>query len=80
MAEGALARSPADVAAAITGVAGPAPDEDGNPVGLVCIAVARTAFAPSVLQRNYGNIGRDEVRKRALTDALLELERVMLAR
>jgi Competence-damaged protein len=29
MAEGALARSPADLAAAITGVAGPSPDEDG---------------------------------------------------
>jgi nicotinamide-nucleotide amidase len=39
MAEGALARSPADVAVALTGVAGPDPDEDGNPVGLVCIAV-----------------------------------------
>jgi nicotinamide-nucleotide amidase len=41
MAEGALARSPADIALAITGVAGPAKDEDGNPVGLVCIAIAR---------------------------------------
>jgi nicotinamide-nucleotide amidase len=39
MAEGALARSPADVAVALTGVAGPDPDEDGNPVGIVCIAV-----------------------------------------
>jgi nicotinamide-nucleotide amidase len=40
MARGALARSPADVALAITGVAGPEPDEDGNPVGLVHVAVA----------------------------------------
>jgi nicotinamide-nucleotide amidase len=80
MAEGALARSPADVAVAITGVAGPAPDEDGNPVGLVCIAVARTSVPPSVLQRNYGNIGRDQVRKQAMTDALRELERVLLLR
>lgn len=31
MAQGALARSPADIAVAITGVAGPEPDEDGNP-------------------------------------------------
>src|SRR4051812_32607862 len=36
MAQGALARSPADLAVSITGVAGPDPDEDGNPVGLVC--------------------------------------------
>jgi len=34
MAEGALVRSPATVAVSITGVAGPDPDEDGNPVGL----------------------------------------------
>jgi nicotinamide-nucleotide amidase len=32
MAEGALKRSPADLAVAVTGVAGPEPDEDGNPV------------------------------------------------
>ena len=55
---GALARSPADVAIAITGVAGPDKDEDGNPVGLVCIAVARKSLPPSVFERNYGDIGR----------------------
>ena len=57
MAEGALARSPADVAIAITGVAGPDKDEDGNPVGLVCIAVARKSLPRSVFERNYGDIG-----------------------
>ena len=40
MAKGALARCPADIAIAITGVAGPEPDEDGNPVGLVYVAAA----------------------------------------
>jgi nicotinamide-nucleotide amidase len=40
MAQGALERCPADLAVAITGVAGPEPDEDGNPVGLVHVAVA----------------------------------------
>ena len=39
MAKGALARCPADIALAITGVAGPEPDEDGNSVGLVYVAV-----------------------------------------
>jgi nicotinamide-nucleotide amidase len=77
MAEGALARSPADLAVAITGVAGPAKDEDGNPVGLVCIAVARKSCPPSILERNYGNIGRDAVRKQAMKDALRELERLL---
>lgn len=41
MAEGALARSPADIAVSITGVAGPNPDEDGNPVGLVFCGIAQ---------------------------------------
>jgi nicotinamide-nucleotide amidase len=41
MAQGALERSGCDLAIAITGVTGPKPDEDGNPVGLVHIAVAR---------------------------------------
>ena len=38
MAQGALERCPADVVVAITGVTGPEPDEDGNPVGLVYMA------------------------------------------
>jgi nicotinamide-nucleotide amidase len=51
MAEGALHRSPADVAVAVTGVAGPDPDEDGNPVGLVCVAVARDGREPLHIER-----------------------------
>lgn len=77
MAEGALARSPADIAIAITGVAGPAKDEDDNPVGLVCLAVARKSLPPCVMERNYGDIGRDAVRERAMIDALRELERLL---
>jgi nicotinamide mononucleotide (NMN) deamidase PncC len=37
---------PADVSVAVTGVAGPEPDEDGNPVGLVCIAVSLDGREP----------------------------------
>jgi nicotinamide-nucleotide amidase len=77
MAEGALARSPAYVAIAITGVAGPDKDEDGNPVGLVFIAVARKSFPPCVFERRYGDIGRDAVRERAMIDALREVERLL---
>jgi nicotinamide-nucleotide amidase len=54
MAEGALRRSPAQVAVAITGVAGPEPDEDGNAIGFVCIAVARHAHASFHAERSYG--------------------------
>src|SRR5712672_1863051 len=60
MAEGALRHSTADLAAAITGVAGPEPDEDGNPVGRVCIAVAPRGQRTREVERNYGPIGRNE--------------------
>jgi nicotinamide-nucleotide amidase len=42
MARGAVIRARASLAVAITGVTGPDPDEDGNPVGLVYCAVARS--------------------------------------
>ena len=71
MADGALKRSPADMSAAIRGVAGPSPDDDGNPVGFVCIA--RRGFSTIHIEKNYGNIGRDAVRERAMEDALAAL-------
>ncbi|HEX4555094.1 MAG TPA: CinA family protein [Xanthobacteraceae bacterium] len=70
MAEGALRNSPADLAAAITGVAGPEPDEDGNPVGKVCIAVARRAGPTEDFERHYPAEGRDAIRLRAIRDTL----------
>jgi nicotinamide-nucleotide amidase len=70
MAEGALKHSKAGISAAITGVAGPEPDEDGNPVGRVCIGVARRGFPPHEFERHYPNVGRDEIRRRAVADAL----------
>ena len=73
MAEGALANSTADVAIAITGVAGPKPDEDGNPVGCTCFALARRGFEAQVTARNYGDIGRDAVRESVVRDVLTAL-------
>ena len=49
MAIGALTRSSADIAIAVTGVAGPEPDVDGNPVGLVfCSAIGLKRKAVTV--------------------------------
>jgi nicotinamide-nucleotide amidase len=73
MVHGALARSPADLAVSITGVAGPDPDEDGNPVGLVCIAVARKDGEPWYKEMRYGTIRREDVQAHAMADALAAL-------
>jgi nicotinamide-nucleotide amidase len=77
MAEGALAHSRADVAVAITGVAGPTGGTATKPVGLVHFGLARKE-APTVhLERRYGDLGRENVRRRAVEDALSLLERVI---
>jgi nicotinamide mononucleotide (NMN) deamidase PncC len=49
---------------------GPEPDEDGNPVGRVCIAVAHQGASPVRIENRYGDIGRDAVQERAMMDAL----------
>jgi nicotinamide-nucleotide amidase len=72
MAEGALRRSPANIAVAITGVAGPKPDEDHNPVGFVCIAATREGCPSRDAERHYGPIGRAKILDEAMADALSE--------
>jgi nicotinamide-nucleotide amidase len=79
MAEGALRVSAAQATVAITGVAGPQPDEDGNPVGRVCIAVARAGRPGRAFERNYGDLGRDDLRRRAVADALTALRDMVAA-
>jgi nicotinamide-nucleotide amidase len=74
MAEGALARSPADLAVAITGVAGPEKDPDGNPVGLVHLAAARRGRPTLHARKEYGDLGRERVLEQAMADALELLE------
>jgi PncC family amidohydrolase len=70
MAKGALAISPADIAVAITGVAGPDPDEDGNPVGKVCIAVALRGGPDVSREYMIEVIGVDGIRQAAIAEAL----------
>jgi nicotinamide-nucleotide amidase len=77
MAEGALQHSTAGISAAITGVAGPEPDDDGNPVGLVCVAIARRGFPVRDFEMRYEDIGRDAIRRRAVADALKAMTDVL---
>lgn len=75
MAEGAIAHSDADVAVAITGIAGPGGGSDAKPVGLVHFAAARRGGATVHLERRYGDLGRSAIRSAALRDALDLLEK-----
>jgi nicotinamide-nucleotide amidase len=70
MAEGALIHSEAELAVAVTGLAGPGGGTVEKPIGLVHIAVAR-AGAPAVHREcRFGAIGRSEVRLAAVHEAL----------
>jgi nicotinamide-nucleotide amidase len=73
MAEGALAHSRAHVAVSITGIAGPDGGSENKPVGLVHFALARQGHT-AALERRYGDLGRHNVRQRAVEDALRLLE------
>jgi len=69
MATGALARSRAQVAVAVTGIAGPSGGTREKPVGLVCFAWARKRRAPaSAVRRFPGN--REGIRRRSVAFAL----------
>jgi nicotinamide-nucleotide amidase len=69
MAEGALRNSRADVAIAVTGVAGPDGGTEDKPVGLVCFAVARKGRDTLVEERRFGNLGRHTVQEETVLTA-----------
>lgn len=76
MAEGALARSKADISVSVTGVAGPGGGSAAKPVGLVHFAAAGPADVVHVEHR-FGDIGREAVRLESVRVALgLLLERI----
>jgi nicotinamide-nucleotide amidase len=73
MAEGAVARSQADLAVAITGVAGPNGGTPEKPVGLVHLAVAVRDGETHHRFRRFGDLGRSAVRLAAVGEALAML-------
>lgn len=74
MALGALERSGADIAAAVTGVAGPSGGTAQKPVGLVHFVAAHRGGRLMHRERRYGDLGRAEIRRRSVLDALSLLE------
>lgn len=78
MAEGAIANSRAQVSVSVTGVAGPGGGTVKKPVGLVHFAAARRGGATDFEHRNFGDIGRTEIRMASVVVAL-ELLRKKLA-
>ena len=73
MAQGALRHSSADIAVAITGVAGPGGGSPEKPVGTVVFARAVRGEDPKNIVadiKQFGDLGRSEIRVRAVRCAL----------
>ncbi len=74
MARGAIARSNAQLAVAITGIAGPGGGSKEKPVGLVHFAAASRGGAFTAQEMRYGDIGRGQVRRESVLQALAMLQ------
>jgi nicotinamide-nucleotide amidase len=70
MAEGALARSGADIAVAVTGIAGPDGGTDLKPVGLVEFAASRRDRPTLKATHRFSDLGRDATRFQAVQQAI----------
>jgi nicotinamide-nucleotide amidase len=70
MAAGALAKSLADIAVSVTGIAGPGGATPSKPVGLVHFAAATKRGQTIQRECRYGNIGRSQIREAAVAEAL----------
>jgi len=75
MAAGALKRSRADIAIAVTGIAGPGGGGAEKPVGLVWFGYAEPGRPPRAERRVFAQGSRDFVRQRAAETALAFLLR-----
>jgi nicotinamide-nucleotide amidase len=66
LAAGALERSLAAMAIAVSGVLGPEPDENGNPVGLVYFCLLAKNKSPTVVKDEFGEQSHDQLLEQAL--------------
>jgi len=74
MAAGALSHSRADLAVAVTGIAGPGGATATKPVGLVHLAAAARDGRRLHREKRFGDIGRAQVRALTVVEALAMLE------
>jgi nicotinamide-nucleotide amidase len=70
MADGALQRSAAQIAIAVTGVAGPGGGSLEKPVGLVHFACARSGGATRHVELRFGDLGRCAIRLASMRVAI----------
>ena len=78
MAAGAAARAHAQVGVATSGIAGPTGGTDTKPVGMVCFGFwINGVLTTSVMQ--FGDLGRNEVRRKSTEYALRTLCRLLRA-
>jgi nicotinamide-nucleotide amidase len=76
MAKGVLAHAPADLAVSITGIAGPDGGSAEKPVGLVHFAAAARDGRLIHREQRFGNLGRAEVRRLSVLQALAMLSKL----
>jgi nicotinamide-nucleotide amidase len=76
MARGALAHAPVDLAVSITGIAGPGGATPGKPVGLVHFGAAARNGTLIHQERQFGDIGRTQVREASVAQALAMLRQL----
>jgi nicotinamide-nucleotide amidase len=70
MAKGALAHASVSLAVSITGIAGPTGAVPGKPIGLVYFCAASRSGRVIARDCRYGDIGRSEVRRKSVLQAL----------
>lgn len=77
MAQGALGRSRADLAVSVTGIAGPSGGSDEKPVGLVYFVAARREGRILQREMRFGDLGRGEIRRRSVLNAMTLLTKLL---
>jgi nicotinamide-nucleotide amidase len=79
MAAGALERSQAGIAVAVTGLAGPSGGSQEKPIGLVWFGLVRDGADPVAEKHIFENRGRDYIRRETVKNALHMIRKALEA-